>query len=71
MKVTGRVVYMYLPYRLLNSISPQTVFVEGVLFSRCPYIRPSETFCKESLLEFNQSLQTFSYLQDKIILIKE
>ena len=45
------------------------LFVVGLLFSCCPTICPSITFCLlnilESLLDFHQTLQTCSYMQDK------
>ena len=49
---------------------PQTLFVGGILFSRCPSVRPSVTLCflnnlEESLPDFHQTLQTCSYMQDK------
>ena len=49
---------------------PQTLFVGGILFSRCPSVRASVTLCflnnsEESLPDFHQTLQTCSYMQDK------
>ena len=56
-------------YQLFQSLlyPPQTVFVGGILFSRCPSVRPSVTFCFlnhfKSWMEFHQTLHTHSYLQ--------
>ena len=54
---------------------PQTLFVVGILFSRCPCVRPCVRpsvrnvlvfkYLEESLLDFHQTLQTCSYMQDK------
>ena len=60
-------------------IPPQTLFVVGILFSRCPSVRASVCPCvrasvrnvlflqyfEESSLDFHQTLQTYSYMQDK------
>ena len=57
----------------------QTLFVVGILFSRspcvCPCVRASlcpsvrnvlfPQYLEESLLDFHQTLQTCSYMQDK------
>ena len=54
---------------------PKTLFVVGTLFSCCPCVRPCvrpsvrkvlfPSYLEESLLDFHQTLQTCSYMQDK------
>ena len=54
---------------------PQTLFVVGILFSRCPSVLASVRasvrnvlffkYLEESLLDFHQTLQICSYMQDK------
>ena len=55
-------------------IIPPANFVEGILFSRCPCVRPCVRpsvcnvlflkYLEESLMDFHQTLQTCSYMQD-------
>ena len=54
---------------------PQTLFVVGILFSRCPSVRASVhpsvsnvlffQYLEELSLDFHQTLQTCSNMQDK------
>ena len=48
---------------------PQTLFVVGILFSRCPCVRvcvrPCMRVSLRNVLDFHQTLQTCSYMQDK------